>query len=109
MEKEYFKDIQELSDKLINFLEQCNVKIPKLQKEQSFYSLLNKLDRVVAIRKDKTYYGVETDSSGYIKKIIDIDGIIEKMDIPSDINKGYYRYENGNFILDERMKEEIWG
>lgn len=100
----YINDINSLSNELINFLEICGV--PVLNKDISFKELIGKLKKIVAVRKDKKYYGVEVNELGYIESVISIDGILEKTDLPVDITAGYYKYENGNFTLDEKTKLE---
>jgi len=102
---DYVQDVEQLAEMLVNFLEECNVNLTIKDKEQSFRRLLERLPEIVAIRKDKKYLGVST-QEGYINSIIPIDGIIEMQEVPVDIAAGYYKYEKGNFILDEKMKLE---
>jgi hypothetical protein len=104
--EDYVKDIEHLSEMLVNFLEECNVTLTIKEKEQSFKKLLERLPEIIAIRKDKSYLGVETDDNGYIISLLGIDGILEQQELPVDITAGYYKYEKGNFILDEKMKLE---
>ena len=109
MDKTYSKfvnDLQEVNNKLLLQLDNFMVDLSIKEKNMSLYYLLGKLSEVVAIRKDKKYLGVEINADGYITKVVDIDGILEQQELPVDITAGYYKYEKGNFILDEKMKLE---
>lgn len=109
MDKTYSKfvnDLQEVNNKLLLQLDNFMVDLSIKEKNMSLYYLLGKLSEVVAIRKDKKYLGVEVNADGYITKVVDIDGILEQQELPVDITAGYYKYEKGNFILDEKMKLE---
>ena len=99
------EELEEVIDKFVSYLESCNVSVDS----KTFNNCLRRLDDVVAMRKDKKYLGVSVNENGYITDIVSVDGIIEKQVTPSDLLRGYYKYEKGKFLLDVKMREKIWG
>ena len=49
---------------------------------------------------------VSLNIDGYITNLTKVDGILESQPFPVDILRGYYKYVNGQLILDERKKLE---
>ncbi len=98
------REMDDVADRLYRFLLSCGVK----PETKTLYGMIRDLDKIVAIRKDKSYIGVTTDSDGIINKVAEIDGILQKQELPADILRGYYRYENGNYVLDEALRQKIW-
>lgn len=106
------KKIDEMEDRLSthrvslqNFLKENGVQyLP--YKTMEYY--LSQLSLVQTIKPSVRYLGIHTNTKNYIKDAIPIDGVIEKIELPVDINRGYYRYEKGKIILDERKRLELW-
>ena len=97
--------LDELIEKLYAFLLSCGV-VPKNKKLET---LINSLDQIIAIKNKKTYYGIDFDENNVIKQISFIKGIVEnKGELPSDILRGYYCYNNGKIILNENLRKKLW-
>lgn len=88
--------------KLELFLNECNVSTPN----KTLKSMIEKLEEIIAIRNNKTYMAVSLNVDGYITNLTKVDGILELQPFPVDILRGYYKYVNGQLILDERKKLE---
>jgi hypothetical protein len=87
------------------FLQNCGVKY----ESNSLIDLVNKLDEVIAVRENKKYVSLETDNKGYVTSYGRLDGVLEASDseeLPQDLLRGYYKYENNKLVLDERKKLE---
>ena len=102
-EKKVIEALKHTTNELYDFLVSCNVS-PKSKKLKD---LLNSLDEIVAIKKDKKHLGVHL-KNGYVDSIIPIDGIIEEQELPIDIKRPYYRYEKGKIFLDEKKRRRLW-
>lgn len=101
----YDKDITEINDKLHAFLTSCGVEV----KDKNTFTMLKLLDDVVAVRADKRYLGLET-KNGYIQSAVSIDGIVvNDGDYPDDLIRGYYKYEKGKYVLDEKKRQLMRG
>ena len=98
------RDIQVDADKLHDFLVSCGVH-PQTRKLEE---LINHLERIIAIRVGKQYIGVET-VDDIVVGVANINGIIERQELPDDILRGYYVYRDGKIILDEKLRQKIWG
>jgi hypothetical protein len=97
--------IDELSEKLYEFLLSCDVS----PKNKKLSTLIDSLEKVTAIKKEKDYYGVNFDENNVIKSVSLIKGIVEnKSELPSDVLRGYYRYEQGEIYLDEKLQMKLW-
>ena len=103
---DYIEDIDKISNELIDFLEDCNISLSIKDKSKSFKYLVSRLNEIIAIRKDRKYYAVQLDENGYIISLSNVDGILQEQELPEDILRGYYIYEDGKFVLDERKKLE---
>lgn len=102
-EKKVIETLKYTTNELYDFLISCNVS-PKSKKLKD---LLNGLNEIIAIKKDKKYLGVHL-KKGYVDSIIPIDGIIEEQELPNDIKRPYYRYEKGRILLDEKKRRRLW-
>lgn len=97
--------IDELIDKLYLFLLECDVK----PKDKKLSTLVKSLDSIIAMKKDKTYYGVKFDENKVINNILEVDGIVlNSNDLPLDLLRGYYKYEKGKIVLDEILRTKLW-
>jgi len=97
-------DIKDDVQKLNDFLIACNI----TPKKKSLKELIKDLDKIIAIKKGEKYIGIET-VDGVVCNIANIDGIVKKQDLPADILRGYYLYKDGKIILDEKLRQKIWG
>jgi antitoxin component YwqK of YwqJK toxin-antitoxin module len=97
--------LDELLDKLYDFLLSCDV-TPKNKKLET---LINSLNDIIAMKKNKLFYGVSLDKNNIVKQVYDINGLVEnKGQLPDDILRGYYYYENGKILLDENLRRKLW-
>lgn len=78
------------------------------EKYKSLEYYLETINNVQTIKPTLSYLGVHTNKLGYVKNAIPIDGVMEKIELPVDVNRGYYKYEKGKIILDERKRLELW-
>ena|SRR5690554_6870381 len=97
------KDLDNYSEQLYQFLCECYIK----PKDKKLSTLLSHLDEIVAIKRNRKYYGVTT-KNGIITAINKIDGIVEQKELPKDLLRGYYRYNDGKVEVDEKLKRKIW-
>lgn len=98
------EELTEIIQDLEKFLNECNVEVSS----KTLYSMIRGLDKIIAIRKGKSYIGVTLNSNGYVQKINKIDTIVAEQELPTDILRGYYKIEDGKLILDEQMREKLW-
>jgi len=98
----YLEDLDYINLRLAEFLEDCGVDV----KNKSLYSMINRLDDVVAVKDNKKYYSIQVDENNYITSVNKMDGIIEQQELPEDILRGYYVYQDGSFKIDEKKKLE---
>ena len=98
------EDIKVDVKKLYDYLDSCNVTPTR----KALGPLIKDLEKIIAIRKNKKYIGIDT-VDGIIVGYADVDGIVEYQELPEDVLRGYYRYENGKIILDEKLRLKIWG
>lgn len=57
-------------------------------------------------------YWIQRDNDGYVHDVIEYEyGNYEPIEyndvLPNGVLSGYFKFENGNFILDEEKKQEI--
>lgn len=101
----HLEKMNALRTRLELFLQNCGVSY----ESRSLIDLVNKLDEVIAVRENKKYISLETNKEGYVTGFGDLDGILDVTDgkeLPDDLLRGYYKYENGDLVLDERKKLE---
>lgn len=101
--KEIINKLDDAIETLYTFLTSCNIK----PKNKKLSTLVNHLNDVVAIRKNKKYVGVELDGN-VIKSVYPVQGIFEDNDIPNDITRGYYYYNCGAYYLDKDLQKKLW-
>lgn len=104
LEQEISDELELMKNKIESFLKDCNIEVTS----KTFWSMLKKLDEVIAVRKDKSYIGVTLNDRGYVTTINSIDTIIDEQELPMDILRGYYKIENGKLVVDELMKDKLW-
>lgn len=61
------------------------------------------------IDKNKKYIGITKDVAGYVTGVHLLSDIVEHgIDVPDDYNKGYWKFENGRFTLDQEKYRQYW-
>ena len=75
-------------------------------------ALIDDILKLTIIKPTYQYHLLSFNEDGYINGIDKIDNndlVINLLsNIPSDLTKGYYKYENGQIIKDERKYNEEW-
>lgn len=61
-----------------------------------------------AIENNVPYMGVIVEN-GYVKDIVPVNDFMKTIEVPEDLKRGYYKYENGKLIVDEARKALLWG
>jgi len=93
-------------NKFYDYLISCGVQ----PKNKKLKTLIDCLDEVIAMKENKTYYGVDIDNDNIVKNIFVVQGIVENCSkLPSDILRGYYYYKKGKIVLDEKLRQKLWG
>lgn len=62
-----------------------------------------------AIENGVPYMGVVINEQGYVKDVIPVNDFMKTVEVPQDLNRGYYKYENGKLVIDEARKALLWG
>jgi len=75
---------------------------------ETLESLVNDV-KALQVLNPKHRHSVAIMRNGYINEVIDIsmEQILRNQVAPEDVNKGYYRVENGQIVLDARRREEM--
>lgn len=103
---EVLDELDVFLEKFYEYLISCGVQ----PKNKKLKTLITCLDELIAMKEDKTYYGVDVDSNNIIKNIFVVQGIVENnIKLPNDILRGYYHYEKGKIVLDEKLRQKLWG
>ena len=99
------EDLEEAVDLLAKYLQSCGIDLTS----KTLFADIKRLNDVIAIKKSKQNLDMNVNDTGYITNILDIKEIVEKQQVPVDVLRGYYKYENGKIVLDERRRQELWG
>ncbi len=104
LELRFIEIIDTINEKLYTFLDSCGVVV----NDRTTANMLSLLENVIAIKKNKSYTGVTFSDDGVITNLNKIDGIVVTEDFPSDILRGYYKYDNGKIKIDEILRQKLW-
>ena len=75
-------------------------------------ALIEDISHLVIIEPNKQYDILHLNANGYVvgnSALISNDIVIEHTDKPDDFDKGYYKYVNGKWELDEELYQQMWG
>ena len=75
-------------------------------------ALIQDINNLVIIEPDKQYDILHCNADGYVVSssvLISNDIVVESKDKPDDFDKGYYKYINGEWVLDEELYKQMWG
>jgi hypothetical protein len=75
--------------------------------EDKLFSLIDKLPTLKVKRIDKNYKALVMDENGYIIKSIKFNDFILDESLPVDLEKGYYKLENDEIVLDHERQRQI--
>lgn len=100
--------IGQARDSLIGILKEFGYNTPSVELK----TLINDLYRLTIIKPTYQYDLLHLDDDGYIvgNELIDNNDLVVNLisDKPNDIDKGYYKYENGEVVKDNKKYEEYW-
>lgn len=102
--REVLEDIVGMVGDLNSFLESCGVPAPDRS------TLLNTIERVKQLKvklNTKDYVGFLVDSNGYIIKVFDLADFEESSKVPDNVDAGYYKYVDGEFVIDYERKRQL--
>ena len=73
-------------------------------------ALIDDINHLLIIKPQHSYYNFTIDEQGYVTGMSPI-GVVttSHTDVPSDFDKGYWKIENGNFVLDQEKYNQTWG
>lgn len=101
-----FKLVDQFVDEIVNFLRESGVEV----KSQKLSNIKRQLQEIVVLSSEKDYVSVVTDKNGYIKGYNIMDTVIENVDLPKDLDKGYYKINKNNKpVLDKKRRRDLWG
>lgn len=100
------KVVDQFIEELVEFLVQSGVEI----KSQKLADIKAQLQEIIILNPNKEYVSVVTDKNGYIKGYNIMDTIVENVDLPEDLEKGYYKLNKNNKpVLDKKRRRDLWG
>lgn len=100
------KVVDQFVEELVQFLIDNGVEV-KSQKLKDIKALLGE---IVILNDNKEYVSVKLDKNGYVKGYNIMDTIVENVDLPEDLDKGYYKLNKNNKpVLDKKRRKELWG
>jgi hypothetical protein len=100
------KVVDQFIEELVQFLIDSGVEI----KSQKLADIKTQLQEIVILNPKKDYISIVTDKNGYIKGYNIMDTIVENVDLPEDLGKGYYKLNKNNKpVLDKKRRRDLWG
>jgi hypothetical protein len=115
--KELYNDLQIDHRDLKNYLKGCNELLTSFLIKKGYntpnvkqVALIADLEHLLVIQDEIDNELLTFDSLGYITNCFGLKGeVILKQDKPSDFDKGWYKYIDGEYVVDEQRKDELIG
>lgn len=98
------RQVKKLAKALHEYLLSCGV-IPK---DGKLSTLIAEVDNIKAIKPGIEYIHLKVNKNGYITQFEDFGDVIEKIQVPADITRGYYKVVDGKLVVDELMRRKLW-
>lgn len=96
-------DYKNVSEKLKKFLLENGIQT----EDEKVSNMLPKLDLIRVKKVTEDYRALVTDENGYIIKAIPFEDFVVNKNIPVDVEKGYYKLENGEIVIDYQRQRQI--
>lgn len=98
--------VDQFIEELVQFLVDSGAEV----KSSKLKDIKLLLKRMVVLNPKKEYLSIVTDKNGYIIGYNIMDSFIEKVDLPEDLARGYYKINKNNKpVLDKKRRRELWG
>jgi hypothetical protein len=98
-------DVEKIIERFSAILEGHGIEL----ESKSLTKLIERVEDLKTMCPNKEYVGLVTDRNGYIIKAFELADFVELKDFPKDFTRGYYKYEEGKFVLDEQRKRQLGG
>ena len=98
-----FVDIEKLITRFVTILEGHGVQVTS----QTLTDLIKQVEELKTMKKDIDYVGLVKDHNGYVVKAFKLADFVEIGKCPKHFTEGFYKYEDGKFVLDEQRYRQI--
>lgn len=101
------KEFDYIRSYLISFLLDKNYDTPNIEIKE----LLDDLHKLFIVLPTEKYHNILLDANGFVVGVNYLTGVLTKEleTIPEDVDKGYYKFIDGEFIKDEDREKELEG